>query len=53
MSWPKNHEHCSLTVTDPLSLNVADTVKLIELLRNTMDTVHEISKFRQYSPKRS
>ena len=53
ISCPKNHEHCSLTVTDPLSLSVADAVKLIQLLRNTMDTVHEISKVLQYSPKRS
>ena len=36
-----------------LSLSVGDAIKLIPLLRNTMDTVHEISKMLQYSPKRS
>ena len=36
-----------------LSLSVADTVKLIQLLQDTMDTVHEISKFLQYSSKQS
>ena len=33
-----------------LSLSVC---KMIPLLRSTMDTVHEISKLLQYSPKRS
>ena len=36
-----------------LIFSVADTVKLIELLRHTMDSVHEISKFLQCSLKRS
>ena len=36
-----------------LSLSVADTVKKIKCLGSTMDTVHELSKLLQYSPKRS
>ena len=36
-----------------LSSSVTDTVKLIQLLQNTMDTVHEINKFLQYSSKQS
>ena len=36
-----------------LSLSVCDAIKMIPLLRSTMDTVHEISKLLQYSPKRS
>ena len=35
-----------------LSLSVADTIKNIPLLRSNMDTVFEISKLLQYSPKR-
>ena len=36
-----------------LSLSICDAIKMIPLLRSTMDTVHEISKLLQYSPKRS
>ena len=36
-----------------LSLSISDSIKTIPLLRSTMDTVHEISKLLQYSPKRS
>ena len=36
-----------------LSLSVADTVKTIKCLGSMMDTVHELSKLLQYSPKRS
>ena len=36
-----------------LSLSVADTVRMIKCLGSTMDTVHELSKLLQYSPKRS
>ena len=35
-----------------LSLSVADTIKNIPLLRSVMDSVFEISKLLQYSPKR-
>lgn len=35
-----------------LSLSVADTVQMIKCLGSTMDTVHELSKLLQYSPKR-
>ena len=36
-----------------LSLSVADTVRMVKCLGSTMDTVHELSKLLQYSPKRS
>ena len=36
-----------------LSLIVADTVRMMKSLGNVMDTVHELSKLLQYSPKRS
>ena len=36
-----------------LSLSVADTVKTIKTLGTVMNTVHELSKLLQYSPKRS
>ena len=36
-----------------LSLSVADTVRMMKSLGNVMDTVHELSKLLQYSPKRS
>ena len=35
-----------------LSLSVANTIKNIPLLRSVMDSVSEISKLLQYSPKR-
>ena len=35
-----------------LSLSVADTIKNISLLRSVMDSVFEINKLLQYSPKR-
>ena len=36
-----------------LSLSVVDTVRMIKCLGSTMDTVYELSKLLQYSPKRS
>ena len=36
-----------------LSLSICDAIKMIPRLRSTMNTVHEISKLLQYSPKRS
>ena len=36
-----------------LSLSIADTVRVVKCLESTMDTVHELSKLLQYSPKRS
>lgn len=36
-----------------LSLSIADTVRMVKSLGNVMDTVHELSKLLQYSPKRS
>ena len=36
-----------------LNLSICDAMKLIPLLRSTMDTVHEISKLLQYSPNHS
>lgn len=35
-----------------LSLSVADAVRMVKCLESTMDTVHELSKMLQYSPKR-
>ena len=34
-----------------LNLSVGDAIKLVPLLRSTLDTAHEISKLFQYSPK--
>ena len=36
-----------------LLVSVADTVRMMKSLGNVMDTVHELSKLLQYSPKRS
>ena len=36
-----------------LSLSIGDAIKLVPLLRSTLDTAHEISKLFQYSPKRT
>ena len=36
-----------------LSLSICGAIKMTPLLRSTMDTVHEVSKLLQYSPKRS
>lgn len=35
-----------------LNLAISDVVKEVKVIKNTLDTVHEISKLVKYSPKR-